>query len=183
MELNKYGKAMYQVSNPGICFWEGLGSFFMGRNVETGEAWDESLDDNVVKSLHEISSNIGAGHREVFLADNFGYVWCFKDRETFEDSLLCRIEDGKYFSLSEEKHPRIKNAVKDLRNAYNGYHLKFTSILFEDPHYQPGPMDDELLNNPKPRIRIYLAKNAGKEFAETLEVILCEYEILEAAKA
>ncbi len=137
-------------------------------------------DKKVMLALHRISSKIVPDHREVFLSgEGYGYVWCFKDDNSFDDSGLCRICNGEWegFNHLAEKTEAPK-IISDLREAYNNNEVTFRKIKFENPHYISSDLSTLFLGeNHKFKIDLYIAYKGGDKMAQAFEQVLMKYDV------
>lgn len=176
-------KNTYPVTNKGARIIEAVFSALLGRDVYFGADWHPTLNDEIVQSLHGISSRLEPVAREVFLSNKgYGYVWCFYNPESFNGSTLCRIEKGSWHPLSDARsHPKIGEIEETIRKTYNSHPIKFLQVVFDNPYFDPCTIKDLIENSePKRKIKILLAVESGNEMAEDLERILKRYEILAA---
>lgn len=140
-----------------------------------------SISEDVMKSLDRISKKESDNYiREVFLSKDgrLGYVWCFLDRSSFNNSILFRIQDGDYSDFTHLANEAFAaSLVNDLRKAYNKNTVKFVKFEFENPFYDSCTIRDGVFDEkPKRHIEILLAGNSG--VSEKLERILNKYKVL-----
>ena len=151
-----------------------IGRDFGGRTKLPAE-----LSKEVMQSLDGITAKVMGRERDVFLAKDFGYVWCFMHRGVFEDSLLSRIQNGNWKSLSFlAKHPSAQDIIFDLRAAYNSNPIKFVYLNYSNPFYESCVIGDPIFaREPQKDIDIYLAVEGGNRMAESFEKIFEKYKV------
>ncbi len=152
----------------------------MKKQIYQTRDYQNDLSRGVMESLHGISGRVAPDIREVFLSNyGYGYVWCFSRQDSFDDSLLCRIEKGGWFPLpSIANRPNAIDIAKDLREVYNNNPVIFSEIEFKNPFYDPCVGGDLIFaREQKERIKILLAREGGEQMARSLEGVLAKYKI------
>jgi hypothetical protein len=143
------------------------------------KSFPAELTKDVLKSLDGIVAKVLDKEREVFLNNDFGYVWCFSHKTTFNSSLLSKIQKGDWKDLSFlASHPNVQNIITDLRTAYNSNPVKFLNLEYNNPFYDPCVIGDMVFSiDPQKYIKISLAVEGGDKMAHAFDEVLRKYDI------
>lgn len=137
--------------------------------------------DDILLSLHYLTMVTKSAKREVFLSDKgYGYVWCFPYLDSFDESLLVRIDGGRCFYFSDIKEREDSDEIiMDLRKAYEENPVEFQSIRVINKFEHSVDKYEVPFPNPKESFWIELALTNREKMVEALEDVTRKYNILE----